>query len=359
MVVTQRAPAAPAAYAHTGQGHDRRQRSRRDPRRHAHLWRLEVTVGAVLMVVLTVLLTDWPPAAPSRTMPAGLELVHSGLVIADPLDQPVTNRQLLDSYVFNGSAAPGVGWIDGTARGLDVGVRPHRGWAGWFAVTLHSAGLGTVWHAVVSRPATSNPRDPVEAVLAVQSASTQSNGSIDYVVVSTLSLHGKSTWQVGSAHGFVADASTRFLWQEPLRSDTPAREPVTIRTDGRHFLAVWFGATQVYASHHLHMNDPAPFQAYLEVQARGTSYVSNFTDFWVASAAPLTVRGAPPGSRVRLGTAAGPVAATADGAGVAVLRLPPPVAVGTGTLVVGGRTIARRYPHLHYAGGDVVQITAR
>jgi hypothetical protein len=52
------------------------------------------------------------------------------------------------------------------------------------------------------------------------------------------------------------------------------------------------------------------------------------------------------------------VTATADGAGVAVLHLPPPAAVGTGTLVVGSRSSTRRFPHLHYAGGDVVQITA-
>ncbi len=69
-------------------------------------------------------------------MPPGLTLTHSGLVIADPFTTATPNRQLLDHYVFNGSAAPGVGCIDASNRGLDVGVRAHSSWAGWFAVTL-------------------------------------------------------------------------------------------------------------------------------------------------------------------------------------------------------------------------------
>ena len=147
MVVTQPAPVAPAPYEHTGQGHDRRRRQRRGPGRRTRLWRLEITAGAVAMVAVTVALTAWPAAAPARAMPPGVRLVRSGLVMADPFDRPVPDRQLMDSYVFNGSARPGIGWVQGTAKGLDVGVRPHPGWQGWFAVTLHSAGAGTVWHA--------------------------------------------------------------------------------------------------------------------------------------------------------------------------------------------------------------------
>ncbi len=344
-------------YQGTGQGHDRRLHPRRGARARANLWRLEVTIGAVALVIVTLALTVWPSAAPSPRLPAGLALVHSGTSMADPFATPEPNRQLMDHYVFNGSAAPGVGWVSATDQGLNVGVRAHKSWSGWFAVTLRAAGPDVVWHTLMSRPATPVGSGVGEAVLAVQSASTQRNGSINYVVVSALSSRGKSTWQIGSAHGFVADAVTDRLWQEPLRADAPSTEPVTIRTDGHRSLTVWFGNRQVYSSHTLHMNDPAPFQAYLEVQGRGIPYVSNFKDFWVADAAPVVVRGAPPGSHLTLGTGGGPIRAIADSTGQAALQVPSPDLVGTGTLTVAGRSGVRHFPDLHYAGGDVIQIT--
>ena len=153
-------------------------------------------------------------------------------------------------------------------------------------MTLAAAGPDVVWHAVMSRPSTPVDGGVGEAVLAVQSASTQHNGTINYVVVSALSSRGKGAWQVGSAHGYLANAVTDRLWQGPLATATPPTEPVTIRTDGHHSLTVWFGDRVVYSSDDLHMNDPAPFQAYLEVQGHGISYVSNFRDFWVADAVP-------------------------------------------------------------------------
>jgi hypothetical protein len=355
-MVIQLTPASPPTYQHTGQGHDRRLHPRRGARARATLWRIEVTIAAVVLVVVTMALTVWPSTSPARPMPPGLALAHSGLSMADPFETATPNRVLSDHYVFNGSAAPGVGWVRDSRSGLDVGVRSHASWAGWFAVTLRAAGPDVVWHALMSRPSAAVGSGVGEAVLAVQSASTQHNGSINYVVVSALSSRGKSTWQIGSAHGFVADAVTDRLWQGPLRADTPPTEPVTIRTDGHHSLTVWFGDRQVYSSHRLHMNDPAPFQAYLEVQGRGISYVSNFKDFWVTEAAPVVVRGVTPGSHLALETGDGVVRATADSTGRATLRIPAPDLVGTGTLTVTGRSGVRRFPNLHYAGGDVVKL---
>ncbi len=358
-MVIQLTPVSRPSYSGTGQGHDRRARSRRGARALANLWRLEVTLAAVVMVVVTVALTAWPGAAPARPMPAGLSLVRSGLAIADPFDNPVPNRNLPDHYVFNGSAAAGVGWVQGTGRGLEVGVHPHSSWAGWFAVTLRAAGPDVVWHAVVSRPPNPVATGIGEAVFAVQSASTQRNGSINYVVVSSVSALGKSTWQVGSAHGFVANAVTDRLWQGSLRADTAATEPITIRTDGRHDLTVWLGDQQVFSSQHLHMDDPPPFQAYLEVQGRDIGYVANFQDFWVAAAAPVTVTGVPPRSLVTLDTGHGAVTATADASGQAALQVPSPALVGTGTLTVAAASGARHFRDLHYAGGDVLHVAAQ
>jgi hypothetical protein len=225
-------------------------------------------------------------------------------------------------------------------------------------VTLRAEGPDVVWHAVVSRPSNSVTTGVGEAVFAVQSASTQRNGSINYVVVSSVSSHGKSTWQVGSAHGFVANAVTDHLWQGPLRVDTAATEPITIRTDGRHDLTVWLGDQRVFSSQHLRLNDPPPFQAYLEVQGRDISYVANFKDFWVADAAPVTVTGVPPRSRVTLDTGHESVIATADASGRAALQVPSPALVGTGTLTVANGSGTRHFRDLHYAGGDVLQVAA-
>ena len=347
---------APAPYAGSGQGGDRRRRRRRELGRQAGLWRLEMTLGAVVLVAMTVVLTTWPGQVAPRAVPGGLALVHSGLQIDEPFDRPVPAGTLLDSYVFNGSAHPGVGYVTGTAHGLEVGVRPHPGWQGWFAVTLHAAPAATVWHAVVRRPAGTSDK-PVEAVLAVQSASTQHNGTIDYVVVSSLTVRGETTWQVGSAHGVVADAVTQFLWRQPLRRQAPVQQAVTLRTDGRHDLEVWFGNRRVYASHTLDMHDPPPFQAYLEVQGDGRPYVATFTDFWVAAAAPVTVQGLAPGARLALSTADGVVRATAGGDGRAQLRVPAPVLSGTGTLLVTSHGSTRRFAGLHYAGGDVLALS--
>ncbi|HEY7947127.1 MAG TPA: hypothetical protein VID75_05605 [Acidimicrobiales bacterium] len=357
-MVIQLTPVSRPSYSGTGQGHDRRSRSRRGARARANLWRLEVSLSAVVMVVVTFALTAWPGASPARPMPVGLSLVRSGLASADPFDRPVPNRDLLDHYVFNGSAAAGVGWVKAEGQGLEVGVRPHQSWAGWFAVTLRAVGADMVWHAVVSKPPNAVGSGVGEAVLAVQSASTQRNGSINYVVVASVSSRGKSTWQVGSAHGFVANAITDRLWQGPSRADAPATEPVTIRTDGRHTLTVWLGDRQVYSSHHLHMNDPPPFQAYLEVQGRDIGYVAKFNDFWVAAAAPVIVTGVPPRARVTLDTGQGPVIATADATGQAALRVPSPALVGTGTLTVADGSGTRHFRDLHYSGGDIVHVAA-
>ncbi len=297
-MVIQLSPVTRPPYPHTGQGHDRRLRRRRGARSRATLWRLEGTVGTIALVVVTIVLTTWPGAAPARSMPAGLTLARFRTGVGRPVRRPsVPNRQLLDHYVFNGSAAPGFGWVNGTGRGLDVGVRPHAGWAGWFAVTLTAAGPDVVWHAVMSRPTAAVGSGVGEAVLAVQSASTQRNGTINYVVVSSLSSRGKSTWQVGSAHGYRRRRSHRSA----VAGAPPHRRPAQ-RTDHRcNRRAPQFDGVVrrpvVYSSHHLHMNDPAPFQAYLEVQGRGIGYVSTFKDFWVADAAPVTVEGSGRGHR--------------------------------------------------------------
>jgi hypothetical protein len=358
MVVIEGPPAPSAAdpYPHTGQGRDRRLRRRRDPRTRARLWRLEVSAAAAALVFVTVVLSTWPAPVPARAMPAGLSLVRSGLAIQDGFRRPRPTRDLLDRYAFNGTAHPGVGWAAVTSHGLDVGVHPHGGWQGWFAVTLATSGPNVVWHALMARPTAAVPDGVGETVFAVQSASTQRNGTINYVVVSSVAIGGGSRWEVGAARGIFANASTTVLWRGPFGADTPAAEPVTVRTDGRHRLTVWLGHQRVYSSSRLRLHDPAPFQAYLEVQSYDASYRADFTNFWVADDSPVIVSGLAPGTRVRLQTADGVATAITGRRGETSLSLPPPAMVGTGELTVTAPGGVRVFRHLHYAGGDVIHV---
>ncbi len=354
----RRSPARPGLAARRSRpAHRIRRRKRTRVNDYARRWRIEVTIGGLALVVATVVLTVWPGATAPRAGVGGVTLARSGLVMADPLDRPVSQGQLLDHYVFNGSAGPGVGWSRATAGGLAVGVRPHPGWAGWFAVTLDAAGPGVVWHTQMSRPSRAVTFGEGEAVFAVQTATTQHSGAINYVVVSALSLHGKGEWLVGYAHGVVANADTEVLWRSPLRADSPTTEPVTIQTDGHRRLVVWLGHDQVYSSDRLGLDIPTPFQAYLEVQSRDIGYAATFRDFWVTDAAPVTLTGVSPGAHVGLVTDDGRETATAGRRGTASLLPPPPTLVGTGTLTVVGDSGRRRVTGFPYAGGDVWHLT--
>jgi hypothetical protein len=324
---------------------------------YAQRWRVEVTVGGVALVLVTVMLTIWPTASPPRVAPDGATLTRSGLVMADPFDRPVSQGQLLDHYVFNGSARPGVGWARATSSGLQVGVHPHAGWAGWFAVTLDAAGPAVVWHTQMSRPPEPVTSGKGEAVFAVQTATTQHSGAINYVVVSALSLQGKGEWLVGYAHGVVANADTEVLWRSPLRADAPTTEPVTVQTDGRHSLAVWLGNRRVYVSDRLRLDIPTPFQAYLEVQSQTIGYVASFRNFWVTDAAPVTVGGVAPGAHLRLESGGTVVTAVAGRHGTASLAVPTPTLVGTATLTVTRTGRTRPITAFPYAGGDDWRLT--
>ena len=78
----------------------------------------------------------------------------------------------------------------------------------------------------------------------------------------------------------------------------------------------------------------------------------------MTSAAPVVVRGATPGSpsRARDGRRRGARHRRCHRAGL--VADPGPRVVGDGYLDVTGRSGVRRFPNLHYAGGDVVNSTA-
>ncbi|MGD0810496.1 MAG: hypothetical protein ABSA91_12450 [Acidimicrobiales bacterium] len=331
-------------------------------------------MAAVGMLASVTYLTTWPSPVPPRPLPSGVSRLHSGLLVADPLDKLVGLGQLQDQYVLDGSAGPRLGWVSETKGGLAVGIKAHRGWAGWFASTIHAAGPAVAWHTVISPTALRlGTKGQGIAVFAVQTATTQKNGVINYIVVAAVCRSGSYRWLIGYAHGLVARASTQVLWASkwqavPQHGTALPSQAVTVVTDGSHSLSVWFGTDEIFSSERLVLDMPAPFQAYLEVQSSAAAYYARFNDFWVADDAPLVLRGLQEGSRVELTSAKGAPGSVGSVAnaeavtsrkGTARLTLPVPELVGTGTLrVVRAGTAADpagvAYAGVPYAGGDVL-----
>lgn len=349
--------------------HDDRRSTKATPRLGL---RWQVTVATVLMFASVMGLTSWPAPAPARPLPAGISRVVSGLVMADPLRRALSPGQLQDSYNYSldGSAMPGLGWALERPSGLYVGIKAHAGWAGWFASTVHAAGPAVAWHTVMTPgvpPRGSKAR--VLGVFAVQTASTQTSGAINYVLVAAVAKGEAYHWVVGYAHGVVAGASTSILWSSPVERIQPGwhwlpSRSLTVVTDGRRKLAVWFGARLAFSSDTLRLHIPAPFQAYLEVQSHGPAFQARFRDFWVARTSPLVVDGVPAGSTVTLQSASARWRANAGRQGTASFALPAYALNGTGRLSVESRRHGRvnygpvSYGPLSYAGGDVLRVAS-
>ena len=309
-MVVQLTPAPAPTYQHSGQGHDRRRRRRR-ANGHRQLVARRSHRRRVVLMIVTIALTVWPAAAPVRPMPIGVRLVHSGLVMADPFVTPTPNRDLQDHYVFNGFAAPGVGWIGATGRGLDVGVRSHTGWAGWFG---DATGRGPLCRMACPSVATGRSCG----------RRRRRGGARGAVGLHPAQRLHQLRRGLGSSH-----RGARARGRSGPRT---ASSPMRSRTDcGRNRC----GASHLdRAGHDPHrraqqphgvVRRPAgvfePCPAHERPSAvsglpRGAGprhpYVSNFKNFWVADAAPVIVDGAPPGSEVTLDTGHGVVVARSD-----------------------------------------------
>ena len=113
-----------------------------------------------------------------------------------------------------------------------------------------------------------------EAVFAVQTGTTAINGLINYVVVASNSRRGATTWTIGYAHGLVADAKLETLARIGPSKSSPVSQQISLVTDGRHRLTVYFGNRLVYSANDLRLDIQPPFQPYLEVQALRIPYAS-------------------------------------------------------------------------------------
>jgi hypothetical protein len=322
-----------------------------------------VVVGALLAATGLVLGVRYARAAagPVATAAGGWRLTrtHDGLQTHYPFTELIPHRVLRDSFEFDGSAARGNAFVRATAGGLKVGVRdtPALDYRGWFAVPLAAFPSSGVYHVHMARPArvVSRPGKDGEAVFAVQTASTKITGRIDFVEVANVSADGTASWRVSYSHGELAGAKTNLYWRSPRSRRAPPGRDITVRTDGHRSLTVWLDHRKVFASRHLDMHIGAPFQPYLEVQAKQVPYTATFTHFWVTGSSALTVTGLRPGTRVALRASRGSplAAATAGHAGTAALHLPPPAAHGRGTLTVTPpRGATHRLGPFAYSGGD-------
>ncbi|MHB1775686.1 MAG: hypothetical protein ACYCU7_06840 [Acidimicrobiales bacterium] len=300
------------------------------------------------------------PAPIASAGPVALYRTASGLAIDLGFDRPTPLRDLGDTFAFNGSATAGIGTAAAGRYGLAIGVRPHPDrFEGWFAVTRAAFPAAGVYHVEMAKPPgqVRGRRAQGEAVFAVQTGTTKRTGLINYVVVASNSNHGVTTWTVGYAHGHVADASLETLIRYPVPADTSPMRAVTLVTDGRRRLSVWFGDRLGFRSDHLRLDITPPFQPYLEVQAERIAYTSYFHEFWVTTGTAVTVA-APDGTRLELVGATGrPLASATARHGAARLVPPPPMATGTARLVaaLGGRRVV--LGPFAYAAGDRLQLT--
>ena len=323
-----------------------------------------MVAGPVLGVALVVSLSlgnATTPAAPLAGAGVRLTPVTQGLLTDEPFAAPEASRTFRDRFELdplapqNGVVFAGVG-----AHGFDVGVREHKGWEGYFAVTHDLYPAGSVFHAdVVALPAVSTGGGIGEAVFAVQTGSTKITSDVNFVAVNSYTNHGAVKWQVGYSAAKYQDARRTALAQvdDPPASLVPDHPVgITVRTDGSRTLRVYLDDTEVLDATHLAMDMEPPLQPYLEVQSKDIAYTSRFTNFWVTTSATLRVDGLPTGARLRLGPAGAPIATgTADARGAVRLELPLPKAHGTAPVAVhvpgerGWRHVSGSFT---YSGGD-------
>jgi hypothetical protein len=286
----------------------------------------------------------------------GLVLEHNGLLADRAFSKAVPTASLSPAFRLGGTAAMSNATVRAAADGLHVGVGPHRlgTWRGFFVATAATYPAGAVIHVQMTRPSKAVPLKSQSgiALLAVQTAASD---YLDYVLVAGVISREHRSWLVGYANGSTTYSTTKPLDIMPSNATS---EDITLRTDGRSRYTVFFGDRLVYRSTKLTLNVTPPLRVYLEVEARGFAYQTQFRDFWVAASNAVTVTGLRKGDQVTLTPDGEPaVRARANAAGKARLVLPLTEAVGEGTVTVDGPHMRRRrFAHLAYSGGDIYQL---
>lgn len=281
-----------------------------------------------------------------------------GLLVDDGFHHPEVLSHLEERYEINGSAPQPDRFASVDSTGLNVGVREHQPgvFEGSFAMTRDTYPPTSVFHIHMARQDVDVPQKDCsgEAIFAVQTGTTKKTGVLNYVLVASSTNAGLTHWLVGYAEGKVANAKTTVLWETPyVETDRADKyQDISLRTDGRTSLEVWFGTRLVYSSQRLDLHIDPPFQPYLEVQGLQIGYVSTFTDFSVVADSALTIRGLHPHEAVSFVPNGQPaVDVVASATGEARIPLPLPAVRGTATMTLG-RASGLRLGPFPYAGGD-------
>jgi hypothetical protein len=246
------------------------------------------------------------PAPSSNSTTNSIVLTKSGLVASDSLTNGNYDRSQLDSnnpnkWTYYGSApvegAP-YDYYEDTSVGLHLGVQaPGSGqWAGFFAET--PALSAQTYHAILTIPYSSTADNSFNTGLYVQTA----NGLINYITCAAEATPSGNSWSIVWATGNTEQATSyQTLWSDTSASQPKTRD-CTIITNGDNFLQVYLDNQQVYSSSSLHLQMPAPFNAFLEVQSSTSTAMlyGTYKDYYATSNSIITVGNATAGSIVKV-----------------------------------------------------------
>ncbi|MDE1863357.1 MAG: fibronectin type III domain-containing protein [Thaumarchaeota archaeon] len=224
-----------------------------------------------------------------------IEKSASGLVSSDPLTNETRTQQELESdpgfWSFGGDAgaenASYAFWRD--SMGLHIGIQPHGGdnnpiYAGFYAETQQAN--ATLFHVAITAPA---------RYLADGSAYYQANmiiaptlqSSQNYISCFSDTGISGTVWAVA-----LAGKGLKILWADDGQQQ-PLTQDCTLVTNGRNYLAVFLGGTEVYENRELALNMSAPFNVYLESESsyRGQMMNATFADYYSTSNDTVTIEG--------------------------------------------------------------------
>lgn len=230
-----------------------------------------------------------------------LVLTSSGQLWNTHFEQPMSQDRGL--YHYNGSEIPSRRYVHWSRGLLSIGVNQVGGrtFKGFFAVTEPTFPSGSfVETSLTPIPAHPQPGQIAETIVAVQTATTDENGQINYVIASLTQSYAHNTLQLGYANGVVAGAKTYILraYRAPHLFSTVTQEPLTITTNGRHDLKIWLGSHLLLNKSHVALHIIPPFQVYLEVQSLGLRYAARFHGLSIYRSNRITLNGLPNGATV-------------------------------------------------------------
>ena len=289
--------------------------------------------------------------------PAQLVLTSSGQLWNTHFQQPMSHYQGL--YHYNGSEIPSRRYVSWSRGLLSIGVNQigRRSFKGFFAVTEPTFPSGSFVETSLT-PIRANPKPGqiAETIVAVQTATTDENGQINYVIASLTQTYAHNSLQLGFANGVVARAKTYILrsYKAPHLFTSVTKEPLTITTNGQHNLKIWLGSHLLLNDSRLALHIIPPFQVYLEVQSLGLRYAARFHGLFIYRSNRIILNDLPNGTTVTVSGPHGtPLARGSSHADRFAFDLTPPKLQLPVTIRVTAGQHTTIFPDVVVKGGDV------